>query len=90
MKIYLVFRSHVQQVESPNVCWDACVSSVVTKDTHSTTLRKFVFLVVQVFCKCMKMTLTLHKVLERDETARLLQFHPGEAKVPNRHEMNHE
>lgn len=32
----------------------------------------------------------LHKDLERDKTAQMMQFHIGEAKVTNKHEMNHQ
>lgn len=32
----------------------------------------------------------LHKDLERGRSAQMLQFHPGEAKVTNKHDMSHE
>ena len=45
----LAFRSDKKEIESPDVCWDTCVGSIVTKHTHSTTLGKFVIFVIEVF-----------------------------------------
>ena len=48
-RTYLVLRSDIEQVESPDVCWDTRVGSIVTKHPHPTTLRKFVVFVIEVF-----------------------------------------
>jgi len=46
---HLALRSDKKQIESPDVCWDACVGSIITKHPHSTALGKFVIFVIEVF-----------------------------------------
>ena len=45
----LALRSDKQQVKPPDVCWDACLGSIVTKHSNATAFGKFVILIVQIF-----------------------------------------
>lgn len=57
MRIYLCFRSDVQEVESEDVCWDATLLSIVTEHTNTTALRKLPIFIVEVLCKDIATTL---------------------------------
>lgn len=46
---HLALRSDKKQIESPDVCWDTCVGSIITKHPNSTTLGKFVIFIIKVF-----------------------------------------
>ena len=46
--------SDVEQVEAPNVSWDARLLSIVAKDAHSAALGEFAILVVEILFKVSK------------------------------------
>ena len=46
---HLALGPDENQIESPHICWYACVGCIVTKHPHSTTLGELIIFVIEVF-----------------------------------------
>ena len=49
--LYLIFRSHVEQIESPHVGGNVGFHGIVTKHANAATFREFSTLVIEIVCK---------------------------------------